>query len=457
MKRTIKLLAVLFALILTFGIFAGCDNTAKDKETAAPTEKAETQKPEATEAPAEEETAEETEQEQITLDMWHIWTTDADPQKAVLEFAVDKIVEEFPNISIELTATENDTYKTVLPTALATNEAPDIFYYWGAGMAQAVVEAGQALDITSYYEGDADLQAKLPKGALAYTTFNDKIYGYTYSLNVGILYCNQEIFDTNGVKIPETYDEMLAASKALSGAGIVPMSVGGASLWPALHQLGGLAVKEVGSEACNKALIGEAKFNTPEFIEAARKIQELAAAGMYSDSIMSVDYDTSVAAFQDGEAAMLYMGSWAIGGVDEKSEAAVAGKIVAMPWPNSVSAYDNDFFGGSVDSFYISSQTEYPDECAAVLSMLCETLSVEGFKRGVFLPIWTIAGVDAEASDLFKSVQEMTSAAKGYTLWWDTSLGSEKGNKCNEYVASLIVGDITPEQFVEAMDALIAQ
>ena len=443
MKRTIKLLAVLFALLMAAGIFAGCKQN-EDETTAATTGK-ETAK------------SEDTTKEEITLDLWGIWTTDADPQKAVIEFAVDKIVEEFPNISIELTETENDTYKTVLPTALATNEAPDIFYYWGAGMAQAVVEAGQALDITDYYEGNAELQAKLPRGALAYTTFNDKIYGFTFSLNVGILYCNQEIFDTNGVKIPTTYDELLAASKAFSTAGIVPMSVGGASLWPALHQLGGLSVKEVGSEACNKALIGEGSFNTPEFIEAARKIQELADAGMYSESIMSVDYDTSVAAFQDGDAAMMYMGSWCIGGLDENADSAVAGKIVAMPWPNSVSAYDNDFFGGSVDSFYISSKTEYPEECCEVLEMLCETLSVEGFKRGVFLPIWTIAGVDAEASQLFKSVQEMTSSAEGYTLWWDTSLGSEKGNKCNEYVCSLLVGDITPEQFVEAMDALIAQ
>lgn len=451
MKRTFKLLAVLVALLMIVGAFAGCKKTAEEEPTTAPTKKAETQ--EATEAPAEEEP----EAEAITLDVWGIWTTDADPQKAVIEFAVDAIVEAFPNISIELTETENDTYKTVLPTALATNEAPDIFYYWGAGMAQAIVEAGQALDITDYYEGNAELQAKLPKGALAYTTFDERIYGFTFSLNVGCLYVNQEIFDTNNVKIPETHEEMLTAAQTLSDAGIVPMSVGGASLWPALHQLGGITVKEVGADTGNMALIGEGSFNTPEFIEAARKLQELTAAGMYSESIMSVDYDTSVAAFQDGDAAMLYMGSWAIGGVDEKSEAAVAGKIVAMPWPDSGNGYENDFFGGSVDSFYISSKTEYPDECMEVLEMLCETLSVEGFKRGVFLPIWTMAGVDAEASDLFKSVQEMTSTADGYTLWWDTSLGSEKGNKCNEYVASLLVGDITPEQFAEAMDALINQ
>ena len=436
MKRTIKLLALLIALLMAAGVFAGCKQAAEDEKTTAPVEAA---------------------KEDISLDLWGIWTTDADPQKAVIEFAVDKIVEEYPNISIELTETENDTYKTVLPTALATNEAPDIFYYWGAGMAKAVVEAGQALDITDYYEGNEQLQAKLPRGALAYTTFNDKIYGFTFSLNVGCLYCNQELFDANNVKIPETYDELLAAAKTFSKAGIVPMSVGGASLWPALHQLGGICVKEAGAEACNKALIGEGSFNTPEFIEAARKLQELTDAGMYSESIMSVDYDTSVAAYQDGDAAMMFMGSWCIGGLDEKADSAVAGKIVAMPWPDPGNGYAKDFFGGSVDSFYISSKTEYPDECCQVLEMLCETLSVEGFKRGVFLPIWTVAGVDAEASMLFKEVQEMTSVAEGYTLWWDTSLGTEKGNKCNEYVCSLLVGDITPEQFVEAMDALVAQ
>jgi len=450
MNKVLKTLAVMIAVLMLAAAFAGCQQTAvpEPADDSAPADQTND---------AEETVEEEPVAEDITLDLWGIWTTDADPQKAVIEFAVDQLVETYPNISIELTETETDTYKSVLPTALATNEAPDIFYYWGAGMAQAVVEAGHVLDITDYYNGDAGLQEKLPRGALAYTTFNDRIYGFTFSLNVGCLYCNTELFEANGVKIPETYDELLSAAQTFSAAGIVPMSVGAASLWPALHQLGGLCVKEAGAEACNKALNGEASFNTPEFIEAARKLQELAAAGMYSDSVMTVDYDASVAAFQAGNAAMMYMGSWCIGGLDENAESSVAGKVVAMPWPDSTAGYENDFFGGSVDSFYISSKTEYPDECFQVLSKLCETLSVEGFKRGVFLPIWTIAGVDAEASDLFKSVQEMTSSAEGYTLWWDTSLGSEKGNRCNEYVCALLVGDMTPEDFVAAMDALVAE
>ena len=445
MKRIVAL--TLCMLLVAAFVFTGC---SKDSGTPAADEPS---------APAEEPVDEPGDEpaEDITLDVWHIWTTETDSQIDALNAAVDAVVAAYPNISLELTGTETNTYKTVLPTALATDEAPDIFYYWGAGMAGAEVEAGHVLDITDYYEADAELQAKLPQSALYYTTFNDRIYGLTFSLNLGCLYANTEIFESSGVKIPETYDEMLSAAEQLSAAGIVPMSLGGASLWPVLHQMGGLCIKEAGADACNAALNGTGSFNTPEFIEAARKFQELAAAGMYSDSVMSVDYDTSCAAFQNEEAAMLFMGTWAISGVDENSGNPVGGKVQVMPWPDPGNGYENDFFGGSVDSFYISSKTEYPEECFDAMSLLCETMSKEGYKLGSFMPIWDVSDVEADVSQTFKDAIEMSSAAEGYTLWWDTFLGNEKGNTCNQYCVALLTGEMTPEEFVVAMDAVVAE
>lgn len=443
MKRFVAL--SLCVLLLAVVLFTGCT-----KSSGTPAEE-----PDASaEEPASEEPSAEAPAEDITLDLWHIWTTETDTQIDALNLAIDAVAAAYPNISLEVTGTETNTYKTVLPTALATDEAPDIFYYWGAGMAGAEVEAGNVLDLTDYYEADTDLQAKLPRSALYYTTFNDRIYGLTFPLNLGCLYCNTEIFEENNVEVPETYDELLTAAEQLSAAGVVPMSLGGASLWPVLHQMGGLCIKEAGADACNAALTGEGSFNTPEFIEAARKFQELAAAGMYSESVMSVDYDTSCTAFQNGESAMLFMGTWAIGGIDTSP---ANGKVVVMPWPDPGKGHENDFFGGSVDAFWISSRTEHPDECWNVLKLMTETMSKEGYKLGVFMPIWDVSDVEAEVSPLFKSAMDMASNAEGYTLWWDTFLGNEKGNTCNEYCCALLTGEMTPEEFVVAMDALVAE
>lgn len=444
MKRIIAL--TLCLLLMAAVVFTGCS-----KDSGAPAD--EPDAPADSEAP-DDTSDEEPPPEDITLDLWHIWTTETDTQIDALNLAVDAVAAAYPNISLKMVGTETNTYKTTLPTALATEEAPDIFYYWGAGMAGEEVEAGHVLDLTDYYNADADLQAKLPRSALYYTTFDEHIYGLTFPLNLGCLYCNQEIFDANGVKIPETYDEMLTAAQELSAAGIVPMSLGGASLWPVLHQMGGLCIKECGADACNAALTGEGSFNTPDFIEAARKFQELAANGMYSESVMSVEYDPSCIAFQNAEAAMLFMGTWAIGGIDESD---INGKVVVMPWPDPGKGHENDFFGGSVDAFWISSKTEYPDECWDVLKLMTETMSKEGYKLGVFMPIWDVSDVEAEVSPLFKDAMNLASNAEGYTLWWDTFLGNEKGNTCNQYCCALLTGEMTPEDFVVAMDALVAE
>ena len=65
-----------------------------------------------------------------------------------------------------------------------------------------------------------------------------------------------------------------------------------------------------GAADFNAALNGEASYNTPELVEAAKLVQELAARGGFGDSAMGTSEDDAVAAFKQGRAAMMFMGSW---------------------------------------------------------------------------------------------------------------------------------------------------
>jgi raffinose/stachyose/melibiose transport system substrate-binding protein len=378
----------------------------------------------------------------ITLKLWHIWTNDIDAQRISVENAAKAVEAAYPNIRFEIVANSDEDHKVNLPLALVSADGPDIFYWQGAGNAEGIVSAGNVLDLTPYYKADTEQQKKLPAGSLAYTTYDDKIYGYTYGNQAAFIFYNKAMFKDYGVKVPETYEDLVLAAKTFSDAGVVPMSAAGSDLWPIMFQYASLALKEAGSEACNAALSGKGSFNSPEFIRAAEELQELAAAGFYSDSVLSVDYNGAQNAFTEGNAAMFYMGDWAAGTVVNEN-------VGMINWPASNPSHSMDRLGGSANAFWVSSKCDYPDEAAAAVAMLTEVMSSDQT-----IPAYTNAVV-ASDNAVGQMASEVLSGSEGYTLWWDTSLGQEKGGRCNEYIVALMSGELTPQQFVTAMDGLV--
>ena len=73
-------------------------------------------------------------QRPVTLKLWHIWAADSESNKKPFEKALSDWNNLNPDIKIEAEATENETYKTRIRTAIAVNEAPDLFYCWGAAL-----------------------------------------------------------------------------------------------------------------------------------------------------------------------------------------------------------------------------------------------------------------------------------------------------------------------------------
>jgi ABC-type glycerol-3-phosphate transport system substrate-binding protein len=84
---------------------------------------------------------------------------------------------------LDVDATENETFKTKIRTAVAANEAPDIFTYWAGGYMKNFVTAGKLLALDDYLnDGTKD---KLLDGTLDNMTFDGKVYGLPHTMDVG--------------------------------------------------------------------------------------------------------------------------------------------------------------------------------------------------------------------------------------------------------------------------------
>lgn len=392
-------------------------------------------------------------QDQITLKLWYIWATDSESNKKPFEKALNDWNTQNPYVRIVGEATENETYKTKIRTAIAVNEAPDIFYCWGAGFARPFVDAGKVLDLTDYLD-DGTL-ARLVPGSLDNFTYNKRIYGLPIYMITGVFYCNRELFNRYAIKIPETFDELLEAVKGFKEKGVVPMTVGEKDGWPGIFYQNILAIRTAGTRLCNEALNKQASFNVPAFVESAERLKELVDAGAFDSRCMDLTRDESEADFKNGKVAMYYNGSWFAGSLDDKA-CPVYGKIGVYNFPvvSNSNGDPNGFLGGAIDTFMISSGTLHKEAAVRALKNISENFCRESYLSGAGLPAWKLDVDDARISPLTADISKLMKQRSGMVLAWDTLLEAPEAQKHINLVADIFAGRITPGEFAARMQKL---
>ncbi|NLN65905.1 MAG: extracellular solute-binding protein, partial [Clostridiaceae bacterium] len=189
-----------------------------------------------------------TDNQKVTLEYWDAWP--GDPQKSLIDGIVKEWNDNNPNIQVVRSTTANDPYKTKIKTAIAADEAPDVFFSWPQGFSKPFVDAGKVLPIDSYLTDD--IKAQILPGALV--EFDGKVYGVCCTQQVGTFFVNTEILSANNLSVPKTFDELINASKVLNEKGIVPLAVGQKDLWPGMWYYNQIALRMAGPETVVSAL-----------------------------------------------------------------------------------------------------------------------------------------------------------------------------------------------------------
>ncbi|MDP4090495.1 MAG: extracellular solute-binding protein, partial [Bacillota bacterium] len=382
------------------------------------------------------------------------WTSDTDPNKKNIQDIVKDWNSANPNIQIEEEGTENEAYKTKIKTAIAANDAADIFVTWGAGFSKPFVDAGKILQLDKYMEDGT--KAKLNTGSLTYLTYDNKVYGLPYTTDAAIFYVNKELFAQNNIKIPQTYDELLTAVKAFRAKGITPMAVGEKDKWPGMFYYDGLALRQGGAKLCNDALDKKASFEDPAFVNAAAKLKELIDAGAFDPAAIGLTRDESEVPFMEGKIPMYYNGSWLLSTI-QKDDSKVKDKIVAMNFPSlgDGKGDKNEILGGSTGGFMVSGNTKHPDEAVKALKYVTENIAKRLYASGSSVPAWKVDGVDeSKLPEMFKQVSTIAKNSTGNVVWWDSYLEGADADVHKDLVAQIFGKQITPEDFGKQMQAV---
>lgn len=206
-----KIIALALGLTMLMAT-AGCGNTAQEPaaltaESAAGTESAET-------ITGSEAAPDKVEMKKITM-----WSNDQHDQ-AVIEEKVQQFNETVgkeKGIEVEYTVYGSDYYST-LDVAISAGEGPDIFKCNKIGN---YAEAGYIMAWDDE-PGLADLIERFsPYNAPGYGIFSGKTYAVPFRVTTYGIACNMEIFEQNGLEVPETWDEMRECARVITenGAG----------------------------------------------------------------------------------------------------------------------------------------------------------------------------------------------------------------------------------------------
>jgi raffinose/stachyose/melibiose transport system substrate-binding protein len=407
--------------------------------------------------PVEEPVVEEVvEPEPITLIVWDTFVLETENRVAEI---LNREFEEAHGVKIERVVKAGADLYAMTPLAMAEPGGPDIAQVnQGRPDMGAMVKAGLLLDLDPYAEKYGWTELFSP-GMLARTMWTadgrefgtGNLYGVAGMVqNVGVHY-HRDKFAELGLSIPETFDEFQAMLAKVKAAGVTPIAFGNLDRFPASHMYGSIQHPLVTAEYLDNFVYGRgnARFDIPENIEAARILQDWVRKGYFTEGFPGIGYDDTWKSFAAGDAMFLIAGNWltadaamAAGGLDRIGFFLVppmekGGRYLAI--------------GGTDEAWSIRHDTKYPDLAAEYINwFVASPRAIDLYVEHGLLPKvpvdearWPEGSVlrDAAAAYLILTRDE---GVGHYIEWAATGFGDVLYAQLEELLALRI----TPEEFV---------
>ncbi len=395
------------------------------------------------------------EDEVVTLKVSSIWSAETEANRAPFLKTLEEFEAAYPNIKLEVEWFEANAWKETGETLALSDSLPDVFYWNAGGVLWNLVGSGDILALDNYLTDD--IMARMEPGLLADMTFvvdgEEHVYQLPYTKAASMLYCNTELFEKHNVKIPETWDELIAAVEAFRAAGVTPMTVGGADQWPTNMYTDIIALRFAGDEACRAAYYKDegATFMTQDWVDGMAAFKQLIDLGAFPEDAASLTRDESEVAYFAGEIPMYVHGQWFSGSLSPEMQQ----KVVAVKFPAVGRGYDNQYMGGAAEGFCVASYSEHPDEAFIACQFFAENLSKNGYIAGAGLPAWKYDFSEyTDLNPVMAQIKEATSTADSMLLWGNTALTGEDATLIGETVYDVLTGKITPEQWCEDMETI---
>ena len=266
---------------------------------------------EATTAPEPEATAvpEQPTGQQVEVFSW--WTGGG--EAAGLDAMIKVFKEQNPDVEFINSAVAGGAgtnARAVLATRLSQNQPPDSWQgHAGQELIGTYVKDQKIEPLNFLYEQEGWLDV-MPDTLIPLISQDGNIYSVPVNIHrANVLWTNPAVLEANGVAVPTTLDEWIAAMDTLQAAGVQPLAMG--EQWTAMHLMETVLLASLGADAYNGLWSGATDWGSPE-VKAALENYTKVLSYVNSDAA-SLSWQDAAQLVIDGKAAFNVMGDWAQG------------------------------------------------------------------------------------------------------------------------------------------------
>jgi raffinose/stachyose/melibiose transport system substrate-binding protein len=222
-----------------------------------------------------------------------------------LNIAIKNFEAKHPEIKLVRDQSSSDVLDTKVPTLGAANQLPDLFAA-RSSWTPKFADAKEVLSIETLLKDNKPFMDGFIPGMLNDFQYKDAHYGIPWqAMPISVMYYNMTLLKKAGItKAPATFDDMLAAIKALKAKGITPIALGDKGKWQTRLLFSGLNVRTAGVDYLERLKAGQMKFTDPPFKTTLDVFAQLAKSGAYNKDFSSIDYTQARALYFNQKVAM---------------------------------------------------------------------------------------------------------------------------------------------------------
>jgi raffinose/stachyose/melibiose transport system substrate-binding protein len=273
------------------------------------------------------------------------------------------------------------------------------------------------------------------------------------------------LFESNGIKVPENFEELIAAAKAFRAKDIAPIAMNGKDKWAISLLYQDMVIKEGGDQKLiYDAISGKVKFaENPILKKAAEDLKALMDVKGFQDSFVAADYGAANNLFAQEKAAMYYMGAWEVG-MDSNPSFTDSFKksvdVIKFPALSNGSGKATDLLAWNGGGFAVSANSPVKDEAIKLLKYMMkpENWAKNGWQLGLVVPGQKydsyLTGKETNLQKKLTDILSSTTSISGTS--WNDSVTPDFKTSSENLSQELAAGMLTPEKFLEEMDKAVA-
>ena len=369
------------------------------------------------------------------------WRTQADRHP---DFLIAAFEEQNPNIKVNFQVVKTlDEFLQAQQIRLISGTDMDVTSVRPESV-KDYVEAGYLVDLTG-----AEFLNNYVGGSLDGITVEGKTYGVAGAINLIGIYYNADLFQKNGVKVPESYDEFIAACQTFVDKGIVPMANGCKEGWQTEFDIytyfHDLMVRD--EDIFAKIASGELKYTDEIFLDTFKKINTFYNAGYMHPDSMSLTGGDAFNLFVTQQTAMLIQGEWQATGFDD-----VDMEFKLDVFPMVAEHAEGTIIPLTVGNYEcVVSSSAHPEEAKLFLEFMSspEGASITSTQLSSFSPV---VGSKLEGETALNLFAPMLNEEKSVDFFYSRQ-NSVDNSEMLRLLQEMFLDMITPEELAENLQA----